>query len=63
MNDYAIIYVMKKDIFENQKNKDLTVSVHYTIKSSLVQKVKTISKEKNISESKVVNTILEDFFK
>ncbi|QJG66670.1 hypothetical protein HGG64_03135 [Mycoplasma phocoeninasale] len=54
---------MKKEIFDIKEKKDLTVSVHYTIKSSLVKKVKEIAKEKNISDSKVVNTILEEFFK
>ncbi|QJR43694.1 hypothetical protein HLA87_02790 [Mycoplasma miroungigenitalium] len=54
---------MEKDIFDIKKNKDLTVSVHYTIKSSVIEKVKKIAKEKSMSESRVVNTILENFFK
>ena len=51
---------MKKDIFEE---KDLTTSVHWTIKKSLVKKIKKIAKEKELSCSKVVSKILEDFFK
>ena len=52
-----------KDIFDIKEEKDLTVSAHWTIKKSVVEKVKQIAKDKKISDSKVVNTILEDFFK
>ena len=61
--NYAIINSMKKDIFDIKEEKDLTVSAHWTIKKSVVEKVKQIAKDKKISDSKVVNTILEDFFK
>lgn len=54
---------MKKDIFEHEEKKDLTVSVHYTIKESIVNQIKEVASKKNMSDSKVVNTILEDFFK
>jgi len=54
---------MKKDIFEKKEKKDLTVSTHYTIKESIILEVKKIAKKKEISESKVVNNILQDFFK
>lgn len=59
----AIINSMKKDIFDIKEEKDLTVSAHWTIKKSVVEKVKQIAKDKKMSDSKVVNTILEDFFK
>lgn len=54
---------MKKDIFDQKDKKDLTVSVHYTIKESIVNEIKKVAFKKNMSDSKVVNTILEDFFK
>ncbi len=54
---------MKKDIFDIKEEKDLTISAHWTIKKSIVEKVKQIAKDKKMSDSKVVNTILEDFFK
>lgn len=53
---------MQKDIFDMKEEKDLTVSAHWTIKKSIVEKVKKISKKKKMSDSKVVNTILENFF-
>lgn len=59
----AIINSMKKDIFDIKEEKDLTISAHWTIKKSIVEKVKQIAKDKKMSDSKVVNTILEDFFK
>jgi predicted DNA binding CopG/RHH family protein len=52
---------MKKDIFDNKK-KDLTISCHFTIKESIVKKIKKTAKDNGISESKVVNTILEEYF-
>lgn len=54
---------MKRDIFDTKEEKDLTVSAHWTIKKSIIEKVKQISKDKKMSDSKVVNTILENFFK
>ena len=54
---------MNKDIFDKKEKKDLTVSTHFTIKGSVVEKVKKLSKEKNISQSRVVSIILEEFFK
>lgn len=54
---------MKEDIFNKiKKEKDLTISSHWTIKKSVIEKIKKLSKEKNMSESKIVNTILENFF-
>ena len=58
-----IINSMKKDIFDIKEEKDLTISAHWTIKQSIVNEVKKIAKEKKMSDSKVVNTILENFFK
>lgn len=58
-----IINSMKKDIFDIKEEKDLTISAHWTIKKSIVEKIKQIAKDKKMSDSKVVNTILEDFFK
>ncbi|MDE5617833.1 MAG: hypothetical protein K2I36_03260, partial [Ureaplasma sp.] len=55
-----IIY-MKKNIFENNI-KDLTTPTHYTIKSSLVKMIKNDAKKYNISESRVVNLILEEYY-
>ena len=52
---------MKRDIFDLKEEKDLTVSAHWTIKQSIVNEVKKIAKEKKMSDSKVVNTILENF--
>lgn len=54
---------MKKDIFDIKEEKDLTISSHWTIKKSIVEKIKKTAKNKKMSESKVVNTILENFFK
>jgi hypothetical protein len=51
-----------EDIFNKREVKDLTVSAHYTIRGSLVSKVKEQSKKSNISESKVVDRILDNFF-
>lgn len=53
---------MKKDILKNVK-KDLTISMHYTIKRSLVEKVRQDAKKYNLSESKVVTLILAEYYK
>ena len=52
---------MKKELFEI-KPKDLTKSVHYTIKGSIVNKVKSDAKKYNKSASEIVNTILNDYY-
>lgn len=52
----------KKELFI-KKEKDLTVSVHYSIKGSLVNKIKKDAEKYNITKSKVVNTILEHYYK
>lgn len=52
----------KKKLFK-KKEKDLTVSVHYSIRQSLVKKVKEDSEKYNITKSKVIDTILEDYYK
>ena len=53
---------MEKNIFENYK-KDLTQPTHYTLKKSIINKIKKDALENNISESKVVNAILEKYYK
>ncbi|VEU79342.1 Uncharacterised protein [Metamycoplasma cloacale] len=52
----------KKELF-TKKEKDLTVSVHYSIRGSLVKKVEEDAEKYNITKSKVVDTILEDYYK
>lgn len=53
---------MKKNIF-TVKEKDLTKPVHYTIRTSLVKKILRDSKKYKISASKVVDTILYEYYK
>lgn len=52
---------MKDNIFKNIK-KDLTISCHYSIKQSIVELIKKDAKDNNLSESKIVNTILENYY-
>lgn len=52
----------KKELFI-KKEKDLTVSVHYSIRKSLVKKVELDAKKYNITKSKIVNTILDDYYR
>lgn len=52
---------MKNDILKCKK--DLTVPTHYTIKASLVKKIKKDAKKYKLSESKIVNLILENYYK
>jgi hypothetical protein len=52
----------KQDIFSGIK-KDKTVPTHYTIRESLVNKIKNDSKKTGLSESKVVDMILENYYK
>lgn len=52
----------KKELF-TKKEKDLTVSVHYSIRGSLAKKVEEDAKKYNITKSKVVDTILENYYK
>lgn len=54
---------MKKEIIDQQIKKDLTVPTHYTIRESIVKCIKQVATEKRLSESKIVNTILEEHFK
>ena len=51
----------KKNLFE-KKEKDLTMSVHYTIRRSLVKKINSDAKEYNLSASKIVDTIIADYY-
>ncbi len=51
----------KKELFE-KKEKDLTVSMHYTIRKSLVEKINKDAEEYNLSASKVVDTIIADYY-
>ena len=52
----------KKELFKI-KEKDLTTGVHYSIRGSLAKKVEEDAEKYNITKSKVVNTILEDYSK
>lgn len=52
---------MKKNIFTKQ-TKDNTVPVHYTIRGSLVAKVLEDSKKYNMSASKIVEAILNEYY-
>ena len=52
----------KKELFKI-KEKDLTTGVHYSIRGSLTKKVEEDAEKYNITKSKVVNTILEDYYK
>lgn len=52
----------KKGLFV-KKDKDLTVSVHYSIRGSLAKKVEEDSKNYNITKSKIIDAILEDYYK
>ncbi|MDD7912454.1 hypothetical protein, partial [Metamycoplasma hyosynoviae] len=54
--------MQKKELF-TKKEKDLTVSAHYSIKGSLVKKIEKDAEKYNITKSKIVNTILEDYYK
>ena len=53
---------MKKNIF-TVKEKDLTKPVHYDIRTPLVKKNLRDSKKYKISASKVVDTILYEYYK
>lgn len=53
---------MSKRVLFEKREKDLTVSVHYTIRKSLVEKIKNDSKKYNLSESKIVNTIIDNYY-
>ncbi|WP_162847757.1 hypothetical protein [Mycoplasma anserisalpingitidis] len=53
---------MKKNLFKKQE-KDLTVSVHFSIRGSLVKKIENDSKKYNITKSKIVDTILWEYYK
>lgn len=46
-----------------KKEKDLTVSVHYSIRGSLAKMVEIDAKKYNITKSKVVDAILENYYK
>lgn len=50
-----------KELFKNIE-KDLTISVHYTLKSSLVKKINNDAKKYKLSSSKIVNTIIEKYY-
>ncbi len=52
----------KKELFK-EKEKDLTTSVHYSIRGSLAKKVENDAKKYNITKSRIVDTILEDYYK
>lgn len=52
---------MKKNLFW-KKEKDLTVSTHFTIRNSIVKKINEDSKKFNISKSKIVDTILAEYY-
>lgn len=52
----------KKELFKI-KEKDLTIGVHYSIRGSLAKKVEEDAEKYNITKSKVVDTILEDYYK
>ncbi len=52
----------KKELFK-VKEKDLTISVHYSIRGSLAKKVENDAEKYNITKSKIVDTILEDYYK
>lgn len=52
---------IKKQLFEKQP-KDLTTSAHFTIRRSLLKKINNDSKEFGISASKVVDTIIADYY-
>lgn len=52
----------KKELF-TKKKKDLTVSVHYSIRGSLAKKIEQDAEKYNITKSKIVDTILEDYYK
>ena len=51
----------KRNLFE-KKEKDLTMSVHYSIRRSLVKKINTDAKEYSLSASKIVDTIIADYY-
>jgi len=53
---------MTKDIFRD-RDRDLTISTTYTIKKSIVDKVKIDAKKNNLSSSKVISLILENYYK
>ncbi|WP_406617878.1 hypothetical protein ACJA27_03310 [Mycoplasmopsis lipophila] len=53
--------MIKKELFKKQE-KDLTVSTHYTIRKSLVEKIINDSKEYNLSASKIVDTIIANYY-
>ena len=54
--------MVKKELF-TKKEKDLTVPVHYSIKCSLAKKIEEDAEKYNITKSKVIDTILEDYYK
>ena len=54
--------MVKRELFK-KKEKDLTISTHYTIRRSLVEKINSDAKEYNLSASKIVDTIIEDYYK
>lgn len=53
--------MFKKELFK-KKEKDLTQSVHYTIRRSLIKKVIDDSKKYNLSASKIVDTIIGEYY-
>ncbi len=52
----------KKELF-TIKEKDLTVSVHYSVRGSLAERVEQDAKKYNMTKSKIVDAILEDYYK
>lgn len=53
----------KNNIFNKEKiNDNLTSPVHYTIKNSLLKKIKNDAIKYGLSESKVVTLILEKHY-
>lgn len=56
---------MKRNNIFNKKeiNDNLTSPIHYTIKNSLLKKIKNDARKYGLSESKVVTLILEEYYK
>lgn len=54
---------MKKQALFQIKKKDLTASTHFSLQKSIISKLKEDSKKYNISVSKIVNTILTEYYK